>query len=774
MDFADKILCCTRMLLREYYRLLFLALIFGASSMGMANPLDGKKLYTQHCAECHGKKGQGVEDEYSKPLVGDWPVTKLIDYVDKTMPDYDPDLVKGEEADAISRFIYKSFYQKPELFKKDSKIQLARLTNRQFRQSVTDLFGQFEGQPVLNNPVQGLKGKYYNAEGMNKRKKMHAEQIDSIINFNYQDKAALKGMNPKKFSIYWEGSILPRESGWYEFFVKSPNGFELSLNQSEGGPIIDEKVTAGTLREESAKLFLLGGRPYPIRLNYFKFDDPNASIELSWKTPIGEKEIIPSEYLFTQVVPPSFVSQQKLPPDDASHGYERGILVDSTWDEATTFAALEASIFAGKRMDRLARTNEKDDNRKPKIISFTKQFLQYAFREKISDKELERYVHSKFSDDIPLHISVEKIVLTALKSPRFLYPEWQALAKKEKDSYVVATRMALYFWDSIPDRKLHDMIDRNQFSKKPHIEGQARRMLDDSRSQAKLNDFLLYWLDMKNKELPSLSKKTFPDFSPALAMDLRRSLLRWIENSIWKQKITWPQFLAMKKMEVNERMASFYGISYPGDANTTGFVEMNASYLMRQGLHTHPYILSSHSYPEESSPIHRGVFTARKILGRTLRPPKEAVSFRNADFDPSWTMRQKVTALTKAANCMSCHDQINSTGFVLEDYDATGQKRSEIAGLPIDLKVNYLDSEGIEQTFNGSQDLLSHALKSTKPAKSFVDELFKHLAKQPVQSYSSIDTNKLSEMLKNEQLSLRELYSKLGFLGASDGFSFHK
>jgi hypothetical protein len=43
-----------------------------------------------------------------------------------------------------------------------------------------------------------------------------------------------------------------------------------------------------------------------------------------------------------------------------------------------------------------------------------------------------------------------------------------------------------------------------------------------------------------------------------------------------------------------------------------------------------------------------------------------------------------------------------------------------------------------------------------------------------VQSYHAIDTTKLSEMLQNEQLSLRDLYSQLGFLGASDGFSFLK
>ena len=317
------------MVFGKYSALLLLSLLVFLRAWCSPEFETGKKLYIQHCAECHGENGEGVEDEFSKPLVGDWPLGKLTDYVIKTMPDYDPELVTGKEAEAVSKFVFESFYKKPELFRKESRIQLARLTNRQFKQSIADLFSQFEGQPVLNKPVQGLKGQYYNAEGMNKRKKMHAERIDSKINFNFGGNAAIEGMNPKKFSVYWEGSILPRETGWYEFFVKSPNGFELNVNRSVGPPTIDEKVTAGTLREEKAKLFLLGGRPYPFRLNYFKFDDPNASIELSWKTPVGDKEIIPAEYFFTQVVAPSFISQQKLPPDDASHGYERGIQVDS-------------------------------------------------------------------------------------------------------------------------------------------------------------------------------------------------------------------------------------------------------------------------------------------------------------------------------------------------------------------------------------------------------------------------------------------------------------
>ena len=88
------------------------------------NPeIETGKSYSQTCAECHGAKGEGVEDEFSKPLVGDWPLKKLIHYVSKTMPDYDPEVVTGK-AEAVSKFIFEKFLQKPEMFRKESRINL--------------------------------------------------------------------------------------------------------------------------------------------------------------------------------------------------------------------------------------------------------------------------------------------------------------------------------------------------------------------------------------------------------------------------------------------------------------------------------------------------------------------------------------------------------------------------------------------------------------------------------------------------------------------------
>ena len=85
---------------------------FGLKGWASPSLVTGKSLYANQCAECHGERGQGVEDEYSKPLVGDWPLEKIIRYVDKTMPDYDPKLTKGKNAELVSKFIFESFYQK--------------------------------------------------------------------------------------------------------------------------------------------------------------------------------------------------------------------------------------------------------------------------------------------------------------------------------------------------------------------------------------------------------------------------------------------------------------------------------------------------------------------------------------------------------------------------------------------------------------------------------------------------------------------------------------
>ena len=245
-------------------------------------------------------------------------------------------------------------------------------------------------------------------------------------------------------------------------------------------------------------------------------------------------------------------------------------------------------------------------------------------------------------------------------------------------------------------------------------------------------------------------------------------MLKYLDEVVWEKGGALDDLIQAREIPLNRELASYYGVKKLRDSNFTDFPLYPAGEFGRQGLFTHPYLLANYSYTSRTSPIHRGVFVARKILGRRLRPPKEAISFKNSDFDPNWTMRQKVTALTKPANCMTCHDLINSAGFLLEGYDATGRIRSREQGKAIDTKVTYFDREGNELPMNGPKDLLKHSLANESSEKIFIEELFKYVAKQDPSCYKVSRNDKLfKEMATNK---LTELYLRLCLEAASDGF----
>ena len=61
---------------------------------------------------------------------------------------------------------------------------------------------------------------------------MHAERTDLTLSHDFKDHAPYDGMNAEKFSVY--GMDPFPESGWYEFFVKTPNGFEFASTRAGG------------------------------------------------------------------------------------------------------------------------------------------------------------------------------------------------------------------------------------------------------------------------------------------------------------------------------------------------------------------------------------------------------------------------------------------------------------------------------------------------------------------------------------------------------------
>jgi len=76
---------------------------------------------------------------------------------------------------------------------------------------------------------------------------------------------------------------------------------------------------------------------------------------------------------------------------------------------------------------------------------------------------------------------------------------------------------------------------------------------------------------------------------------------------------------------------------------------------------THPYLLAEFSYQKQTSPIHRGVSDPQHCWTRVETAPM-AMTFKDADFAPDLTMREKVAQLTRPQACQGCHSVINPLG----------------------------------------------------------------------------------------------------------------
>ncbi len=703
--------------------------VAGAASSSAADAqARGRNIYRQQCVKCHGKTGEGVQGKYNDALVGDWSLEKLTRYIDKNMPDNDPDLCNGEDAVAVSRFVHDTFYSREAQARNHpARVELARLTNRQFVNTVADVLRSFSAGDPPPGPERGLRASYR----VGKRGDAGSfERVDARVEFSFEKDSPEAGkFGTNEFRVSWTGCVIAEESGDHEIVLRTPNGARLWLNDDDT-PLIDAGVASGDGADHRARLRLIGGRSYPLRLEWNKAPkDKRASVALLWKAPRGVEQVIPPRCLASARVAPTFVITTPFPADDSSVGYERGVSVSKSWDEAATHAAIEVANHVAKNLDRLAGTKPGATNRAAKAEAFCRQFVTEAFRHPLTEEQQRVFVAAPFRGVPKIEDAVKRVVLLTLKSPRFLY---LGLDDATPDDFVVASRLSFGLWDSVPDRELLKAASQGVLRTREQVSAQARRMLGDARARAKMREFLHHWLQMDHVEDLSKDATLFPGFTPEIVGDLRASLDLFLDQVVWSPASDYRRLLLEDDLFVNGRLAKFYGFN-TNVADT--FVKVDSNPKERCGVLTHPYLLAAFAYQKSTSPIHRGVFLTRNIVGRALRPPPIAVAFKDADFKPGMTMRQKVEELTGAQACQSCHSVINPLGFSLEHYDAVGRFRTRDGDKPVDAAGEYTTDDGKTVRLAGARDVAEFAVKSEHAQNAFIEQLFHQVVKQPMLAY---------------------------------------
>ena len=486
----------------------------------------------------------------------------------------------------------------------------------------------------------------------------------------------LEKIEEEAFAIAWDGSVYARETGWYEFVVRTENAARLYVN-GRATPLIDAWVRSGPETEFRGARYLLAGRLYPLRLEWFKFREATASVQLMWKPPGGVDEILPARHLIPKNSPEVLVVETPFPPDDRSAGYDRGTSVSQEWDEAVTTAAIEVSerVLAG--LKDLIRQRDGDDAA-AKIREFAGQFAERALRRPLTDQLRQRYVDDQFAGAKSAEEGLRRSLLLTLLSPGFLYRE----VSGTDDQYDRASRLSFALVNSIPDGNLREAAAAGQLQTEQQLREQAWRMVNDPRARTRLLEFLRSWLNLERLQDLDKNDQHYPGFNAQLAADLRTSLELALEELVATERADFRQLLLSEHTWMNRRMADFYGV--PWVETQQDFAAVPFEPERRAGVISHPLLLSGLAYTDSSSPIHRGVFLTRAVLGRGIKPPPVAVAPVAPELSPELTTRERVTVQTSPELCAGCHRMINSAGFALENFDAIGAWRTEESGQPID------------------------------------------------------------------------------------------
>jgi hypothetical protein len=187
------------------------------------------------------------------------------------------------------------------------------------------------------------------------------------------------------------------------------------------------------------------------------------------------------------------------------------------------------------------------------------------------------------------------------------------------------------------------------------------------------------------------------------------------------------ELLYGKHTFVNGALARHYGIPAPAGPDKWFRID-NARDYGRGGLLPMAVFLTQNAPGQRTSPVKRGYWVVRRVLGEVIPPPPPTVPELPRDEATSHLpVRELLARHRENKACAACHARFDSFGLVFEGYGPIGERRTnDLAGRAVDARAAFPDGtngDGIaglqtylrarrEQDFlnNLSEKLLAYAL----------------------------------------------------------------
>ena len=309
-------------------------------------------------------------------------------------------------------------------------------------------------------------------------------------------------------------------------------------------------------------------------------------------------------------------------------------------------------------------------------------FMAKAYRRPVNDTDLQPFIALVDGRRAAGMAFVEAMVAgytAVLASPGFVFVEEKP---GRLDPHALATRLALFLWNSLPDDRLRVLAANGSLEQPDVLRGETERMLNDAKAVRFHEAFLDYWLDLRKIEDSTPSTTLYNDYSidDALAeaahAETRLFFAELVRRDLPARHIVHSDFTFL-----NERLASHYGIP-----DVTGIAMRRVPIPAgnpRGGFMTQASVLKITANGTTTSPVLRGKWILERILGIDI-PPPPPVAAVEPDIRGAVTIRQQLEKHRADASCASCHSKMDPPGFALESFDIMGGWRDRYRGLDKD------------------------------------------------------------------------------------------
>jgi hypothetical protein len=307
---------------------------------------------------------------------------------------------------------------------------------------------------------------------------------------------------------------------------------------------------------------------------------------------------------------------------------------------------------------------------------FVRAFGLRAFRRPLSEAEVDRYTSlfaaqargGQFTD------GARVVVEAMLQSPKFLFHAESGTDKRLRD-YDVASRLAYFLWDTMPDRRLLESAANGELRTADGIARIARGMLAQPPAKQAVDEFFAEWLRFDRVLGSVKDRRRYPEFTPELAAMMVQETRMLLDDLVWNDGNFMSAFTAEYSF-LNADLANLYNVPAPsGEFERVRFPAESH----RSGLLGHASFLASNAGPVETSPTARGIFIREQLLCQHVPNPPPGVNTEvpAPDVERPLARRQRMQAHVENPTCASCHRLMDPIGFGLENYDGSGRWRDK-------------------------------------------------------------------------------------------------